>query len=210
MRSVVAAALAIWVACFAGRPCEARGETAQERADKARARAYFDRGKGLYDVGRFDEALKEFAAGYAIVPKPQFLLNLGQCYRQLGDPEHALEMYKKFLGDAPPDDPDRAGVEQVVTELEPQAQAARAARAAKNEPQPAPPSNNSMVQPATTAPAVDANTATQKPAKKSFIKRHWWIIPVSLVAAAGLTVGIYFAARPNPCSSASIACVEVP
>lgn len=179
----------------------AQAETAQ---DRARARAYYDRGKGLFDVGRYDEALKEFAAGYAISPRPPFLLNLGQCYRRLGDNKNARDMYRKFLETTQASDPGRGPVERILAELDAKIAEEEAARVVPSpEPSVAPSPSPSP------APALVTTTAPA-PEKKSFIRRHWWIIPVSIVAAAGLGVGLYFALRPTgPCVGEFADCVTV-
>jgi tetratricopeptide (TPR) repeat protein len=69
------------------------------RADEAEAQARkrFTRGKQLYDEHRYREAAQEFEAGYAIVPKPGFLLNIGHSYRRAGEVEKARHYYELFL-----------------------------------------------------------------------------------------------------------------
>src|SRR3954467_11063977 len=73
----------------------------------ASARTHFEAGRALYQLGNYNDALREFAAGYELAPRPQFLLNLGQCYRELDDLQHAREMYQRYLHDAPPTDAER-------------------------------------------------------------------------------------------------------
>jgi TolA-binding protein len=58
----------------------------------ARARAYYDTGRGFYALGNYSEAVKQFAAGYALFPKPQFLIDMAQCYRKLHDRARARAM----------------------------------------------------------------------------------------------------------------------
>src|SRR5262245_8458149 len=79
------------------------------RADEleSQARTHYAAGKALYELGNYSDALRELLAGYSLVPKPQFLLNLGQCYRRLGEPLKAREMYAKYLATSQPTDPVR-------------------------------------------------------------------------------------------------------
>jgi tetratricopeptide (TPR) repeat protein len=62
--------------------------------DDQRARGHFEIGLGLYRLGDYPAALKEFAAGYELAHKPGFLLNLGQTYRKLGELREARDMYR--------------------------------------------------------------------------------------------------------------------
>ena len=48
------------------------------------------------------------------------------------------------------------------------------------------------------------------PPKKSFIKRHWWIIPVSVaVVGVGVGLGVYYGTRSNACDGANLACWDL-
>jgi tetratricopeptide (TPR) repeat protein len=107
---------------------------AQSEDPVARARTHFEAGRALYQLGNYTEAAREFAAGYELVPKPQFLLNLGQCYRKLDQLEQARNMYQRYLTDAPASDPERPQAEQILDEIERQI----AARQANAPPPPAP------------------------------------------------------------------------
>jgi tetratricopeptide (TPR) repeat protein len=175
------------------------------RADDTttRARAAFERGRTLYAEGQYEAAAREFEAGFALAPRPLFLVNLGQAYRQLGNLEKARDSYRHFLSVAPLTDPQRPAVERIVTELE---------REIAEHPIPGPEPAKPAVAPTSSPTPAPVSTVQAPPAKKKpFILRHWWIIPVSVVAATGLAVGIYFAARPREasidCSGASLGCL---
>ena len=99
--------------------------------DTARARAHFEIGNGMYRLGDYAGALREFAAGYELTRKPGFLINLGQTYRKLHDPARAREMYQQYLASTAPDDPQRAQVTQILADL--------AKELAEPEPSPPPP-----------------------------------------------------------------------
>jgi hypothetical protein len=93
------------------------------RADddsESRARAHYEVGVGLYKLGDFQGALKEFAAGYALTHKPGFLVNVGQTYRKLGDLAKARASYQQFLVEAQAGDPKRPQVESLLAEIDEQ------------------------------------------------------------------------------------------
>lgn len=82
-----------------------------------RAKALFERGQKLFDVGRFADALKAYQQAYQAYPAPEFLFNIAQCHRNLGNYEDAIFSYRKFL-ELRPDTPERAGVERAIEQLE--------------------------------------------------------------------------------------------
>jgi tetratricopeptide (TPR) repeat protein len=166
-----------------------------------RARTHFEAGRALYNLGNYTDAIREFSAGYQLVPRPQFLVNLGQAFRKLNDLERARDMYKKYLSEAPPNDPDREQVRQIVADLDQQI----AALPPKPEPAPV------VAKPVTPAPEAVVATTAPPPEKKSFIRKHWWIIPVAAVVVAGVAVGAYFGTRPSgqvDCSAATLGCID--
>lgn len=88
-----------------------------ESGDVAQAKTHFQAGKTHYELGRYAEAIREFAAGYALSPRPEFLINLGQAYRASGDRRAALEMYERYLEKAPANAKAREQVQQIVETL---------------------------------------------------------------------------------------------
>jgi Flp pilus assembly protein TadD len=169
--------------------------------DVTRARTHFEAGRALYQLGNYNEALREFAAGYQLAPRPQFLLNLGQCYRKLDDLANARSMYQRYLHDAPQSDPERPQAEQILAEIERQIADRQAAQAP-----PAP-----VTPPPIAAPAATTLTQTAPPPKKSWIKRNWWVIPVgAVVVGVGVGLGVYYGTRaPDPCSGANLTCWDL-
>jgi tetratricopeptide (TPR) repeat protein len=83
-----------------------------------RARAHFDAGNAHYAAGRYPEAIREFQAGHALVPRPSFLLNLGQAYRKIGDLDHAKDAYVAYVRSLPDDSPLRDQAMRVLAEIE--------------------------------------------------------------------------------------------
>ena len=93
------------------------GIVAPARADVTKAKAHYEHGLALYQVGEYRQALEEFKAAHLEKPDPAFLYNMGQCFRQLGDTDSALTFYKRYLS-LDPESPLRGDVERRIQELE--------------------------------------------------------------------------------------------
>jgi hypothetical protein len=206
----MARAIALWAFVLSG--------TAQAQSDDAlaRARTHFEAGRALYSLKNYTDAIREFSAGYQLVPRPQFLVNLGQCYDHLAggitDPadkreklERARDMYNKFLQDAPPSDPLRSQVAGVLVDLETKLQALP-----PPPPKQEPPPPKQEPPPTAAAPPPAAAPKDEAPKKKSGIARFWWLIPVAAVVVVGVSLGAYYGTRPTgpDCSSATFGCVD--
>jgi tetratricopeptide (TPR) repeat protein len=61
------------------------------------AEQHFERGEQFRKFGNFDEAIREFLAGYELTGSTEFLFNAGQAYREKGDKRQAVAYYKKYL-----------------------------------------------------------------------------------------------------------------
>src|SRR4051812_37399458 len=61
------------------------------------ARAHYAQGQAAFNAGRYDQAVAEFEAGFAALPRPGFLLNIGHSERRRGNLRKARAAYKKFL-----------------------------------------------------------------------------------------------------------------
>jgi hypothetical protein len=102
----------------------------------ARARSHFDAGNGYYASGLYQDAIREFQAGYALVPRPSFLVNLGQAYRKVGNLDRAKESYVAYLRSLPADSPLRDQALRVLAEIEVQLEERGRAEAAPRPPAP--------------------------------------------------------------------------
>jgi tetratricopeptide (TPR) repeat protein len=160
--------------------------------DVARARAHYDIGLGLYNLGDYQGAIKEFSAGYTLSPRPEFFINLGQAHRKLRQLDPARTMFRRYLDESAPDAPNRAEVTALLAEVE-----------AEQRRTPATPSSVVVQSAPPPAPA----------ARRSALRRYWWTIPLSaLLVSAAVGVGVYFAVRPTPqlaCASATIGCFDL-
>ena len=81
------------------------------------ARALYVDGTRLYKIGRYQEAALRFQDGYLKKSDASFLFNLGQCYRQMHEPEQAAREYRAYLRDKP-DAPNREDVETFIREAD--------------------------------------------------------------------------------------------
>jgi tetratricopeptide (TPR) repeat protein len=110
---------------------------AAQAADAARrSRKHYAAGHALYELGNYEAALREFTAGYELLPRPLFLLDIGQCQRKLQDFAKARQSFAEFLERAQKDEPARARAQQLMMEVE---REQAAAEAAAEKPSPAPP-----------------------------------------------------------------------
>src|SRR5687768_341879 len=65
--------------------------------DRSVAKRHFDRGEKLFALGKFEDALDQYQLAYDAAPIPDFLFNIGQCHRNLGDYEAAIFSFRKYL-----------------------------------------------------------------------------------------------------------------
>jgi tetratricopeptide (TPR) repeat protein len=81
------------------------------------AKAHFANGSTAFDLGNYDEAVKEYMAAYAAVPDPLILYNIGQAHRLAGHHREALRFYRTYLARSP-EAPNRAEVQTKIGELQ--------------------------------------------------------------------------------------------
>src|SRR4051812_24170517 len=94
--------------------CAATARAQDKPVDsKAAAKEHYTRGTSFYDLGRYDEAIKEFEAAYELKNDPAFLYNLAQSYRQAGNHERAVHFYKTYLRYVPKA-PNKADIEDKI------------------------------------------------------------------------------------------------
>ena len=103
-------------------------DVAVAQGAKDRARALFDRAEVHFSLRAFDKALPLYAAAYRIKPMPEFLFNMGQCHRYMGNHERAIFHYRQFILKKP-ETSQRSQVEQLIAESEGKLRAEQAAAA---------------------------------------------------------------------------------
>jgi hypothetical protein len=195
---------------------------AQSPAEVDRARAHFDAGHAYFKLGQWAAALRQFSDGYKLVPKPRFLVNLGHCYRKLGEPIKAREMFTQFLSEVAADDPDRAEVTQLLAEIDqalPPPPAAAPPPVATPPPVAAPPPLAEPLPiaapPPVAAPVTTAAVAApveQAPRGKVPLRKWVWAIPVGAALVVGLAVGIGVGTAGgsgDTCKPGAIACFDL-
>jgi len=183
----------MFTVCLALLPCVAR-------ADVARARAHFDKGRTFFEVDEYRKAIAEFKAAHIEKPDPAFLYNIAECYRRLGELPEALQFYRRFLATAPPDDKTRAIVEQRIADLK---TVAEEPKVAATEPPPGGGGDGALVLNATNPSGDPAATLIETPsqpraAPAPFYTRPWFLVTVGAVVVAS-GVGIWALSRaPEP------------
>jgi hypothetical protein len=90
-------------------------------AQKAEARARYDRGLKLYDQGAFEAALVEMRRAYELAPAFKILYNLGLIHRQLNDHAASLDAFNQYLaeGGKKIDAKRHAEIEHHIADLKP-------------------------------------------------------------------------------------------
>ena len=92
---------------------------------RARARAHAKQAAAYYENGVWGDAITEYEAAYALVPHPQLLYDIAQCYRQKGDKAKAVEVYRRFLV-LQPEGPGSADALHFIAQLTGELEAERA------------------------------------------------------------------------------------
>ena len=191
---------------------------------QAQARTHFERGLTLYRQERYQAALEAFERGYALAPRPRFLVSIGQCHRRLGSLAAARDAFRRFLVAVPADDPDRARVGAMLREVE-AALAAEPAPAA--EPPPAnaagpvaePPAPSAAAPapappaPVTPVPVLLDRTPPAAPPQEErpWARRYGWAIAVGVAVVGAVGVGIYFLRQGEGggCRPEDLSCLDL-
>jgi len=98
-------------------PSGAWGEQTEKEKESA-ARARFDEATKQYNLGQFDQALKEYKAVYELKPHPGLLFNIAQCYRRLEDYGAAAFYYRRYRDEAHLTGADAELVNGLIAEVE--------------------------------------------------------------------------------------------
>jgi len=94
----------------------AGAEPPPSAAKRVEARAKYDSGLRLFDIGKYDDAATEFEAAYTLSGSPEILYNVGQSYRLAQKYDKALLFYRSYIRRmASP--ANRVEVERRITEL---------------------------------------------------------------------------------------------
>jgi tetratricopeptide (TPR) repeat protein len=169
----VALALAVAFAAFSPLP---RAHAADP--DTEAAREHHRAAEAAFKAGRYDDAYREWEAGYRLSNRPLFLLNMAHADRKRGDLRSARALYKRYLV-MEPQTKLRAEVEEVLGQID-GALAAEEAAARAPAPTPAPPAL-APTDPAAAAAALETQTApvpnllAEAPAaERPPVYKTWW------------------------------------
>jgi tetratricopeptide (TPR) repeat protein len=202
--------------------------------DAELGRRQFKRGQELLKQGDYRAAARAFEAGYAAAPRVGFLLNIGNCYRKLGELGKAREYYWRFLDAAPKDHPSRPAVMdylRAMEQIEADGVSVDSASSGKSTaPAPTAPAPADLEAPGEapaaapggvpqalrarppTAPATDLTVVDvappPAPASKPVYKRWWFWTLVGGAVAAGAAA--YVLTRPSGESCGTLGCAREP
>lgn len=94
----------------------ARASTPPDK-DVVEAREHYKRGTSAFELGSYEEAIREYAAAYRLRDDPALLYNLGQANRLGNHPAEALRFFRLFLMKVPGAQ-NRVEVESKIAELQ--------------------------------------------------------------------------------------------
>jgi hypothetical protein len=150
-----------------------------------------------FAAGRYQQALDVFAKLYAETLHPTYLRNIGRCYQNLGDPDHAITSFRDYLRKHKTITADeRTEVEGFIAEME-ELQKKKAAGAPEPHPDHAT-AQSSTITPLPTAPEPKSSgtpdalvTKLSTPAaEESSVLSRWWFWTIVGAAAIGAGIGI--------------------
>lgn len=89
---------------------------AQAQREIQEARRHMEEGQDYFLQERWEQAVESFMAAYELRPHTAFLYNAALAMHRMGDAERALELYQRYLQEAP-NARDRADVEERIAML---------------------------------------------------------------------------------------------
>jgi tetratricopeptide (TPR) repeat protein len=170
--------LAICLAFAASAPVASADDPPSMRA----AKRHYDRGQKLFALQKFEQALEQFQKAFDAKPIPDFLFNIGQCHRNLGDYDAAIFSFKRYLK-LDPEASNREQVEELISQLEDKKAAEDARKLGLRK--------------------EDGEELPPPPPDRPFYKKWWFWTGVVVVGAAGAGGGYYLSTRdggPPPTS----------
>ncbi|MGZ3427762.1 MAG: tetratricopeptide repeat protein [Polyangia bacterium] len=198
-------ATATWL--FAALALVAGAAPAWAQTGKATATEHLVRGSRLYEQGRYDEAIAELKAGYAIDARPDFFYALGQAERKRGDCKAAIGWYQRYVDSGPSTQRTVATLVQIdrckqelasATPVTPpprppvEAPPPQAVTPPPPPPPAAPPTVSEPPPPATAAPVAEAAPPRDStPPRTTPIYKRWWLWTiVAVVVVGGVGAGV--------------------
>lgn len=167
-------------------------QNAHADAPPQSAKDLYTNGRISYNLGHYDDALKQFEAAYRVKQDPAFLFNIAQCMRNLDRYEDAARTYRAFLRETPGiDSSNRDQVQKLIVEMDNKAAGQNRRRdqdAAVPSPTEVPPAHAASTAEVAPPPAVDVATA---PAHHDTpVYKKWWLWTGVGVVVAGAAIGL--------------------
>ncbi len=166
------------------------------------AREHYLQGTKDFDLGLYDDAIKEYMAAYQAKDDPALLYNLGQAHRAAQHAVEALHFYKRYLTKVP-DAPNAAEVQAKIGELQklidqqtklqampPAGPAPLGSSQTTSAPRPTPTTETPVVenrQPNLTPAPVEVVAAAPAPTP---VYKKWWLWTIVGVVVVGAAVGV--------------------
>jgi tetratricopeptide (TPR) repeat protein len=99
------------------KPPEHKAQPPEQDAKMAQAKELFAQGEDFFKLGQFDKAIEKYQESYLLSKAPLLLLNIGQCYYHLDQPEEAKHSYEAFIREDP-SNPYSAEAEDKIKEMQ--------------------------------------------------------------------------------------------
>ena len=177
--------------------------------DAARARKLYREAAKRYDLGEYDQALRQFRDAYRTAPDPTFLFNIGQCQRKLGRTEEAIDSFKSYLRYLPAEHPRRDDVQKLVIDLQREIEDKKAAERPVPRVEPPPPVILRAPPPAPSPSQPEAfvreQPAPPPPTNEPVYTRGWFWGVVGGVVAAGAVTTFLLTRSPH---ASSLSCSD--
>lgn len=194
------------------------------------AREHSRQGDAYYKLEKYANAIGEYEQAYLSKPDPSFLFNIAQCHRLSGHGPEAIKFYRRFLSDAPPNNPSRAVAEKHIRDLEDSARSGAEPPPSHATPPPVtplppavspppagpPPTGVGATTPlalegtnptsaANTTPIVENSSPPPPDDQKPFYYKWWFWTAVGAVVAGGIIIGVV-ASRSDPSCPGMFTC----
>jgi hypothetical protein len=117
-RMACVAALACGLSAIPVWPAQAQDAKPLSDGEKKKALEHYEKGKRLFNVGRYAEAIEEYQNVYLITADANMLMNIAQAYRLAEQLTEAQRFYRRYLSVAPPNADGRGLAQQKLAEVE--------------------------------------------------------------------------------------------
>lgn len=162
---------------------------ADAKPSRETAKSHIDKATKAHKDGKFELALTELQAAYALEPQPKLLFAIAQVHAKLGDCDNAIDNYNRFLA-ATKDKSKHAVVKQAIAACKPRIEPAPPTPPVEAEPPP--PVPEPVVEPAPPPPPpVIASKPTPAPVATITTKRPFYRdVLGDVLVVGGVALGV--------------------